>query len=302
MKYRRPDMQEIEGQRHIVPILLLALCFIGLPRLGVGSDDGKLANMADSELANTTAFLDCTECPAMVTIPAGSFVMGSPTEEPQRSWNEQPQRTVTVVAFALSQTAVTFAQWDACRLDGGCSHDPDDNDWGRGDRPVINVSWEDAQDYVAWLSDKTGLEYRLPSEAEWEYAARAGTTGRFSTGDCIGPTQANFQGGAPATDCPGGEFRRQTLPVASFSANDWGLHDMHGNVWEWVEDCWNWNYFGAPVDGSAWLEGDCANAVLRGGSWAMGGRSIRSASRGFDQKDVRTRFRGFRVARSVEVQ
>ena len=283
--------------------LMLGLAMIACP-LFAGGIEGAAAQPKSTSLKGSAQTVqDCVDCPVMVVIPAGEFVMGSPPEEPQRAyWIEGPRRTVEVGTFALSQTPVTFAQWDACRLDGGCSQDPDDNGWGRADRPVINVSWEDAQEYLEWLIDKTGYDYRLPSEAEWEYAARAGTTGRFNTGDCIGPTQANFQGGAPATDCPGGEFRRQTLPVASFSANAWGLHDMHGNVWEWVQDCWNSAYFNAPEDGSAWMQGDCNRAVLRGGSWAIGGRAIRSAARAFDERDIRTRFRGFRVARPVEAQ
>lgn len=251
---------------------------------------------------NPGVYRDCADCPDMVIVPAGDFVMGSPPDELQRLGNESPQRTVTVGSFSLSVTPVTFAQWDACRQEGGCSHDPDDHGWGRADRPVIDVSWEDAQEYLTWLSSKTGSDYRLPSEAQWEYAARAGASGRYNTGDCIGPDQANFQGGAPSTNCPGGVFRGQTVPVASFSGNAWGLHDMHGNVWEWVQDCWNWNYSGAPVDASAWMQGDCSRAVLRGGSWAMGGRSIRSAARAFDERSVRTRFRGFRVARTEGVE
>ncbi|TVR91906.1 MAG: hypothetical protein EA418_13745 [Wenzhouxiangellaceae bacterium] len=237
----------------------------------------------------------------MIMIPAGIFTQGSPVGELQSFSSERPQREVNVPAFAMGQTVVTFAQWDACVADGGCTHNPGDEGWGRGNRPVIDVSWNDAQEYVTWLSDKTGREYRLPSESEWEYAARAGSEDRFHTGECIGPNQANFQGGAPATDCPGGVFRRQTLPVASFNANDWGLHDMHGNVWEWVKDCWNGSYWGSPPEnGSAWLAGNCFMAGLRGGSWAMGGRAIRSASRAYDQKSVRNRFRGFRVAAAID--
>ncbi len=247
-----------------------------------------------------STFQDCPQCPEMVEVPAGNFTMGSPDSEPQRSLVERPQRVVDVPAFALGVTEVTFDQWDACVADGGCSNDPDDNGWGRGDRPVINVSWNDAQDYVQWLSSETGETYRLPSEAEREYATRAGTTGRFNTGDCITSEQANFRDFAPATDCPGGEYRQQTLPVKSFDANAWGLYDMHGNVWEWVQDCWNFNYFDAPIDGSAWMDGDCSQAVLRGGSWAFGGRGVRSAARARDSRDVGNRFRGFRVARDID--
>lgn len=240
---------------------------------------------------------DCASCPNMIAIAGGSFTMGAPADEPQSSWTERPQHTVDVPGFLLSATPVTFEQWDACVADGGCNHDPDDQGWGRGTRPVINVTWNDAQEYVQWLSTQSGENYRLPSEAEWEFAARAGTTGRYHTGNCIDTDQANFQGGAPAPLCPGGVFREETTPVATFPANNWGLYDMHGNVWEWVQDCWNTSYNGAPDDGSAWDSGDCSRAVLRGGSWSMGGRSIRSATRAYDQRDVRIQYRGFRVAR-----
>lgn len=164
---------------------------------------------------------------------------------------------------------------------------------------MINVSWGDAQEYVEWLSSRTGVEYRLPSESEWEYAARAGTAERFNTGDCITTNQANFRGTDPALGCPVGVDRQQTVPVASFMPNAFGLYDTHGNVYELVQDCWNLDYDGAPTDGSAWMTGDCGRAVLRNGSWDLPGRGLRSARR-----NTRTRgYRdiddgGFRVARS----
>ena len=244
-------------------------------------------------------FKDCPDCPTMVMIPAGSFVQGSPASEPESWDDERPQRTVNVPAFAIGQTAVTFAEWDACVADGGCTHNPGDQGWGRGSRPVINVSWNDAQQYVTWLSNKTGQDYRLPSESEWEYATRAGTTGRFNTGDCITTDQANFNGVFPATGCPTGTDRQQTLPVASFAPNAFGLYDTHGNVWEWVQDCWNTSYDGAPTDGSAWMTGDCSRAVLRGGSWDGGGGFVRSAGRDGYARGFRSGDGGFRVARSV---
>ena len=136
-----------------------------------------------------------------------------------------------------------------------------DRGWGRGNRPVINVSWKDAQSYVRWLSQRTGHRYSLPSESEWEYVARAGTDTRYSWGDEIGRNRANCDGCGSRWD------DEQTAPVGSFSPNAWGVHDMHGNVWEWVEDCWNDSYVGAPSDGSAWESGECGYRVLRGGSW-----------------------------------
>ena len=133
--------------------------------------------------------------------------------------------------------------------------------WGRGNRPAIDVSWHEAQAYVAWLSEKTGKRCRLLSESEWEYAARAGAATRYSWGDGIGRNRANCSGCGSRWD------DRQTAPVGSFAANGFGLHDMHGNVWEWVADCWNGSYAGAPSDGSARESGNCSRRVLRGGAW-----------------------------------
>jgi formylglycine-generating enzyme required for sulfatase activity len=236
--------------------------------------------------------------PHMVALPAGSFTMGSPSSEPQRGSDEGPQHSVTIAAFDMAKHELTFDEWDACVADGGCDHWPEDEGWGRGKRPVIRVSWDDAQQYLAWLNKKTGKRYRLPSEAEWEYAARAGTSTRFSTGDCITTAQANFDGNKPAQGCPKGGYRKQTLPVGSFSANAWGLHDLHGNVWEWTQDCWIDSYSGTPDDGSARTDGDCSRRALRGGSWFYSGGRLRSAYRYFDSRDYRNFDLGFRLSRS----
>jgi len=244
-------------------------------------------------------FIDCLDCPELVLIPAGTFVQGSPPDEPQRSATEGPQRTVTVPTFAVSRTEITFADWDACVADGGCNHNPDDSTWGRGDRPVMNVSWNDVQEYLAWLSSKSGKAYRLPSESEWEYATRAGSTGRFNTGDCITTDQANFDGLSPAVGCPTGAFPFETVPVKSYAENVFGLYDTHGNVWEWVPDCWNSSYDGAPIDGSAWNAGDCNRGVLRGGSFNDVGQNLRSANRSWAPRDFRGNFIGFRIARTI---
>ena len=246
-------------------------------------------------------FKDCPDCPIMVVIPQGSFTQGTPDTEPLSSDIERPQRSVNVPNFALGQYSVTFDEWDACVADGGCMHNPGDSDFGRGDHPVINVNWNDAQQYVTWLSTKTGQGYRLPSESEWEYATRAGTTGRFNTGDCITTDQANFRGTSPAIGCPTGVDRERTLPVGSFEANAFGLYDTHGNVYEWVQDCRNDNYLGAPTDGSAWMTGDCNSAMARGGSWSGIGAWLRSAHRGRGVRGTRVNYVGFRVARSVSL-
>ena len=243
-----------------------------------------------------TAFRDCPECPDMVVIPAGTFTMGSAETENGHSQSEAPQRAVGIAAFALGQYEVTFEEWDACVAGGGCMHRPADRGWGRGRRPVILISWDDAKEYVAWLSRKTGRTYRLPSEAEWEYAARAGTTTRFYWGDELGRNQANCFGCGSEWD------DKQTAPVGSFAANQFGLHDMHGNVKEWVEDCWVTNsYRGAPSDGSAWLAGVCKTRLIRGGSYMSIPWDIRSAMRSNEYPMERRNFHvGFRVARSLE--
>lgn len=244
-------------------------------------------------------FVDCPRCPPMVVIPEGEFLMGSPPDELLRASNEGPQHRVTMSRFALARTEVTFEQYRHCVEAGACSYLPRDEGWGQGDRPVINVSMEDAGTYVRWLSDVTGRRYRLPSEAEWEYAARGGSTTRFHTGDCLNPQQANFDARRPVGDCPEGSRVGKTLPVASFPPNPFGLFDMHGNVREWTLDCWNPGYEDAPTDGSAWIEGDCSRAVLRGGSWRNAGGKVRSASRTRPSGVFHNDHTGFRPAASV---
>ncbi|MEC9369653.1 MAG: SUMF1/EgtB/PvdO family nonheme iron enzyme [Pseudomonadota bacterium] len=248
-------------------------------------------------------FQDCDTCPKMVVIPAGSFTMGSHMSEPQRGAEEGQQRRVTIDRpFAAGKFEVTFAEWDACAADGGCDgHRPGDQGWGRGNRPVVDVSWLDAKTYVAWLSRKTGKEHRLLSEAEWEYAARAGTTTPFSTGQTITTVQANFNGDYTYNGSGKGQYRKKTTPVGSFAANAFGLHDMHGNVWEWVEDCWNGSYAGASTDRSARTAGDCSLRVLRGGSWSNGPWDVRSAIRyrRYTDNQYTVSGIGFRVARDL---
>jgi formylglycine-generating enzyme required for sulfatase activity len=207
-------------------------------------------------------------------VPAGSFTMGSTLSE-ALGGNESPPHLVTFAQpFAVGKFAVTFDEWDACAADGGCNgYRPADEDWGRGRRPVINVSWGDAKAYLAWISRKTGKTYRLLSEAEREYVTRAGTTTPYWWGTSISTDQANYNGTYPNGKGPG-QFRRQTVPVDSFAPNPFGLYQVHGNVWEWVQDCDHAGYDGAPTDGSAWTSGNgsawtggaCIRRVLRGGS------------------------------------
>ncbi|MDP1786028.1 MAG: SUMF1/EgtB/PvdO family nonheme iron enzyme [Nitrosomonas sp.] len=230
------------------------------------------------------------EGPLLTVIPAGRFVMGSPEDEHGRAEREGPQHEVIIAQpFALGVYAVTFSEYDRfCEATG--KKTPDDNDWGRENRPVINVSWHDAQAYCGWLSNQTGQSYRLPSEAEWEYACRAGTTTPFNTGEKINSEQANFD---IAHD--------RTLSAGSFPSNKFGLYDMHGNVLEWAQDCWHENYRGAPNDGSAWLEangGNCDRRVVRGGSWYLDPLLLRSAFRYGDFSDAAGVLLGFRIARA----
>jgi formylglycine-generating enzyme required for sulfatase activity len=243
----------------------------------------------------------CPECPEIVVVPAESFTMGSPPDEKDRASDEGPQHRVTIGRpFAVGKFEVTFAEWDACSAKGGCSHRPEDQGWGRGKRPVINVSWNDiTQQYLPWLSRKTGKTYRLLTEAEWEYVARAGTSTPFWWGSSISPGQANYKGNYTYGGGPKGEYRQKTVPVDSFAANPWGLYNVHGNVWEWVQDCWNGSYNGAPRDGSAWTTGDCSRRVLRGGRWSSFPRWLRAASRSGYSTVLRVNVLGFRVGRTL---
>ncbi len=240
-------------------------------------------------------FKDCPECPEMVVVPAGSFIMGSAESEEGRTRFEGPQHRVMFSRpFAVGKFSVTFDEWDACVADGGCDHyKPSDSNWGRGKRPVINVSWNDAQAYISWLKRKTGRNYHLLSEAQREYVTRAGTSSPYWWGSVISPSQANYDAGSR------GEFNYQTAPVDSFQPNPWGLYQVHGNVWEWTEDCWNESYEGAPTDGSAWTSGDCNSRIVRGGSWEAQPRYLRSALRNLYIAVNRNPRYGFRVARPL---
>ena len=183
---------------------------------------------------------------------------------------------------------------------GGCrGYRPADQGWGRADRPVVNVSWDDAQAYLAWLGDETGLAYRLPSESEWEYAARAGTRTPFHFGDSVSTEQANYNGQFAYQWGERGEYRRATMPVGSLRPNAFGLHHVHGNAGEWVQDCWNETLAGIPADGQPRAKGDCGRRVLRGGSWTSKPWNARSAYRMKYGSDKRSLANGFRVARPL---
>ena len=270
-------------------------------------------------------FQECSDCPQMVAIPAGKFIMGSPAAEPGRFDSESPQHLVSVQAFALGKYDVTTEQFLTFLRQSGYQPAPCDPilglSWrttirglayapGESDpplEPATCLNWNDAQAYISWLNGKVRSlpsaakqragPYRLPSEAEWEYAARAGTTTARWWGEAIGQGKANCNGCGSRWD------NELIAPVGSFGSNSFGLYDMLGNVWEWVEDCWNENYVGAPTDGSAWLKGDCTKRVMRGGSWSNMPVFVRSAARSranaaggdFDYSS----YAGFRVARTL---
>ena len=234
-------------------------------------------------------FQDCAVCPQMVVVPAGSFTMGGESEGPRH-------RVTIRQRFAVGKAEIAFAEWDACVRAGGCgNHRAGARNWGRGQRPAINVNWRDARSYVRWLRQLTGQPYRLLSEAEWEYAARAGTRTAYPWGVAAGRNQANCKGCGSRWD------GRKTAKAGTFPANGFGLHDLHGNAREWVQDCWHSSYLGAPTDGSAWTAGgDCRRRVLRGGSWKEIPWNIRSASRMAGKVKTRNSKSGFRIALTLE--
>jgi formylglycine-generating enzyme required for sulfatase activity len=242
------------------------------------------------------SFHECTRCPEMIVVPAGQFLMGSAANENGRYDNEGPQHKVVISNnFAVSKFEVTFDEWKACADARQCENTWDQG-WGGGRRPVINVNWYQVKQFVDWLSKRAGQPgaYRLLSEAEWEYAARAGTTTLYSWGDDVGKANASCDGCGSQWDY------RQSAPVGSFAANPFGLYDMHGNVFEWAEDCYHSNYVGAPADGTPWVTA-CEQdyRVRRGGSWYTAPRNIRSALRDKSVPGDRDNDLGFRIARTL---
>lgn len=274
---------------------------------------------------------DCEACPSVIVVPAGTFLMGSPEAETERSGeggagSERPQHEVTFAApFAVGRYEVTFAEWDACVEAGGCGgYRPSDEGWGRGRRPVINVSWLDAQAYVEWLSGHTEEPYRLLSESEWEYVVRAGSETRWYWGDGPSSDQCRHANGRDldadealppspnpyvrATECRDGYVH--TAPAGTYEANGFGVYDLSGNVFEWTEDCFQRKprelpsaqfnaYDGAPGDGSAWTDGLCEARIWRGGSWGSTQPNLRSAARFPAESVTRQSNAGFRVARDL---
>jgi formylglycine-generating enzyme required for sulfatase activity len=244
------------------------------------------------------SFKECRDCPEMIVVPGGTFTMGSPLGTGKDY--ERPAHKVTIAeAFAIAKFELTFDEWDACAAHGDCDPHIQAGRSERGQHAAINVSWEDAQTYVKWLSRITGKNYRLLSEAEYEYATRAGTETAYPWGDDI---KLNGEAMANCSGCGSQWDNKQTAPVGSFAGNRFGLYDMVGNVWEWTEDCWHNGYGGAPADGSPWTRstsGDCSFRVIRGGTWGYDPGVVRSASRSSSPSGNRLSLLGFRVARTL---
>jgi formylglycine-generating enzyme required for sulfatase activity len=242
------------------------------------------------QLKPAKPFKDCKECPELMVVPIGSFIMGSKTRHKQ----EHPPHKVTISKpFAIGRYETTFDQWDTCFRDGGCSHNPNDHKWGRGKRPVINVTITHVNEYLSWISKKTKQTYRLPSEAEWEYAARAGTTTEYWWGNDIGKDNANCR------HCLTAGIPHETFPTGTYNANPFGLYDTSGNVWEWTLDCWNKNHTGATQDGSPRLTGKCTKPVMKGGSWYYIPKNARPAWRAKNDYRAKSYGIGFRVVREI---
>lgn len=286
----------------IIPLLLLALSAAPVPAGPVN----------DSALKPGDTFRDCDACPEMVIVPRGAFTMGvaSEAEAPWGPYGLPPHRVSFAKPFAVGRFEVTFAEWDACIAAGGCPYTPPDDGHGRGRIPVFNVAWADAVGYAAWLAKTTGRQYRLLSEAEWEYVARAGTTnvrvwGDEPSGACAHANVHDLTSRKvnrfdwPDHGCDDGAAAM--APVGSYRANAFGVHDTFGNVWEWVEDCWHASYDGAPSDGSAWLaDGLCYVRMVRGGSWGDKPFAVAAAFRGWYPAEARRDVIGFRIARPLD--
>jgi formylglycine-generating enzyme required for sulfatase activity len=269
--------------------VLVAASGVRVHAQGAPQRDPVLGQKQQQSVEPGDIFRDCQDCPELVVVPSGDFVMGS-NDTPY----EKPERAIAVPRpFAIGRHEVTFAQWDQCADAGTCKHRPDDHGWGRANQPVINVSWEDTKLFLTWLSQKTGQRYRLPTEAEWEYAARAGTKTPFWWGRDAGTGRAQC---ATCVNPP----PQKMAPVGSFRPNGFGLYDTSGNAAEWVEDCWNDNYRNAPKETSAWTSGDCRLRVLRGGNFTSPATAIRSAARFRYDIDVRYYANGFRVLRELQ--
>jgi formylglycine-generating enzyme required for sulfatase activity len=279
-------LRPLEFLAHLAILSAVPFVVIILPALAqnplawVNMPVNALSAQQERSLTPLTSFRECIACPQMVVVPAGRLT-------PRMTPN---QKVEFARPFAVGQFAISFAEWDSCVDNGGCNrYRPGDGGWGRGTQPVISVSWEDAKNYVEWLSHITGKPYRLLAEAEYEYVSRAGTTMTFWWGNSISTSQANYDGN-----------RGRTVPVNSFAPNPWGFYQLIGNVWEWMEDCFREDRdTSLPLDGSAWVSGNCSRRVALGGSWLSAPSEIvANARHGFARKS-RGPVVGFRVARTM---
>lgn len=267
-------------------VIAMAALVVGLAISG----GARAQDAATNALAPGGLFRDCVTCPEMIVIPAGSFVMGSAAGKPR----EQPERRVAIERpFAMSRFEITFAEYQACVDLGACEKTPDDHQWGMGDRPVINISFSETNDFVRYLRARTGKPYRLPTEAEWEYAARAGTDTPFWWGDDAGEEFANCR------HCGSEWDGKSSAPVGQFAANPFGLFDMNGNVWEWIADCWNEDHQDAPATAAARGTGNCERRVIRSGSWYYIARLMSASSRDSHPVQLWSYNIGIRVVREL---
>jgi formylglycine-generating enzyme required for sulfatase activity len=297
------------GERLVRATIICVAAGLALLSGGAQISAQSLTDAQERALKPGDKFKECAACPEMVVVPSGSFMMGSPSDEPGRNNNEGPQHQVTFARqFAVGRFAVTFAEWDACRTDRACRYRPTDDGQGRGNRPVTYIPWKQTQIFLAWLSRKTGKKYRLLTEAEREYVTRAGTTTPYWWGSTLSPQQANYCAETdPNKIGKSDTCRFKALPVDRYQPNPWGLFQVLGNVSEWVEDCYNDSYRGAPTDGSAWKTGThfvgsrSCSRVVRGSSFTSEPGGVRSAHREQDdgEMDMGPSDRGFRVARTL---
>ena len=278
------------------PARAAALAFAGALLLGLAAAPASAQTPGGSLLAKAAQksgkpFKECDECPEMVVIPPGNYWMGRDDGKSV----ETPAVPVAILkSFALSRFEITWDQWLACVEAGPCTHIPSDHHWGRGRQPIMNITWQDAQDYVGFLRARTGQPYRLPAEAEWEYAARAGTDTFFPWGDEAGTYNANCRKCGTPWDGHG------NAPVGTFKPNAFGLYDMHGNVWEWTEDCWSPTHDGAPTIARPSTDGDCERRVIRSGSWYYIPRLMASTYRDRHPAKLFSYNIGIRVARDLD--
>lgn len=271
-------------------LLLLGICLF--PTILSSNAQAQSQNPAAKKdvLKPGTVFRDCPECPELVVVPAGLFIMGSNGTRK----TEKPAHRVNITKpFAIGRYEVTFKEWNSCLNAGACTQDPDDHKWGKKGRPVINITWDEALTYIKWLSEKTGFRYRLPSEAEWEYAHRAGTTTDFWWGKEAGENKANCK------DCKSEWSAKSSAPVGSFEANPFGLFDTTANVFEWVQDCWNPDHQDAPNTTEPRMTGNCKFRVIRGGSFYYFNKVARASYRAKNPPGVKSYWLGFRVVREL---